>query len=269
MNAPDRHATELVLREVLEPGLVRLTLNRPNAFNALSESMLTALQTELDAIAKDVTIRVVILAGSGKAFCAGHDLKEMRAAYADDISVGYYKALFAQCSRMMLTLQRMPQPVIAQVHGIATAAGCQLVAMADLAVVSSETRFAVSGINYGLFCSTPSVGLSRNLLRKQAMEMLLTGDFIDAQQAKDQGLINQVCAHDDLNQTAIDLAHKIMAKPEAAVRMGKQLFYAQIEVGMEQAYEMAGQTMACNMMDADALEGVQAFIEKRKPNYKL
>ncbi len=269
MNAPDRQVTELVLRETLEPGLVRLTLNRPNAFNALSEAMLTALQTELDAIAKDATIRVVILAGSGKAFCAGHDLKEMCAAYADHSSVEYYKALFAQCSRMMLTLQRMPQPVIAQVHGIATAAGCQLVAMADLAVVSSETRFAVSGINYGLFCSTPSVGLSRNLLRKQAMEMLLTGDFIDATQAKDKGLVNQVVAPEDLAQAAIDLAHKIMAKPEAAVRMGKQLFYGQLEVGVEQAYALAGQTMACNMMDADALEGVQAFIEKRKPNYKL
>jgi enoyl-CoA hydratase/carnithine racemase len=269
MNAPDRQATQLVLRETIEPGLLRLTLNRPNAFNALSESMLTALQTELDTIAKDATIRVVILAGSGKAFCAGHDLKEMRAAYADDGSIGYYKALFAQCSRMMLTLQKMPQPVIAQVHGIATAAGCQLVAMADLAVASSETRFAVSGINYGLFCSTPGVGLSRNLLRKRAMEMLLTGDFIDATQAKENGLVNQVVAPDDLANSTIDLAHKIMAKPQAAIRMGKQLFYAQIEVGMEQAYEMAGQTMACNMMDADALEGVQAFIEKRKPNYKL
>jgi enoyl-CoA hydratase/carnithine racemase len=269
MNAPDRQVTELVLRETLEPGLVRLTLNRPNAFNALSEAMLTALQTELDAIAKDATIRVVILAGSGKAFCAGHDLKEMRVAYADDSSVGYYKALFAQCSRMMLTLQKMPQPVIAQVHGIATAAGCQLVAMADLAVASSETRFAVSGINYGLFCSTPSVGLSRNLLRKQAMEMLLTGDFIGAAQAKEKGLVNQVVAPDNLAQAAIALAHKIMTKPEAAVRMGKKLFYAQLEVGIEQAYEMAGQTMACNMMDAEALEGVQAFIEKRKPNYKL
>ncbi len=259
----------LVLTETLEPGLVRLTLNRPNAFNALSEAMLSALQSELDAIATNPAIRVVIITGSGKAFCAGHDLKEMRAAYENDSSVAYYKSLFAQCSRMMLTLQKMSQPVIAQVHGIATAAGCQLVAMADLAVASSETRFAVSGINYGLFCSTPSVGLSRNLLRKQAMEMLLTGDFIDAQQAKNQGLINQVCANDDLNQATVNLARKIMAKPEAAVRMGKALFYAQLEVDIEKAYEMAGQTMACNMMDANALEGVQAFIEKRPPNYKL
>ncbi len=263
--APDA----LVLNEVIEPGLVRLTLNRPNAFNALSEAMLAALQSELDAIAANPAIRVVIIAGAGKAFCAGHDLKEMLAAYQDANSVGYYQSLFAQCSKMMLTLQKMPQPVIAQVQGIATAAGCQLVAMADLAVADAETRFAVSGVNYGLFCSTPSVGLSRNMLRKQAMEMLLTGDFIGAAQAKEQGLINQVVQSEALPQAAIDLARKIMAKPEAAVRMGKQLFYSQLEVGIEQAYQMAGQTMACNMMDADALEGVQAFIEKRKPNYKL
>jgi enoyl-CoA hydratase/carnithine racemase len=264
-NAPDA----LVLNEVLEPGLVRLTLNRPNAFNALSEAMLSALQTELDAIAANPAIRVVIIAGAGKAFCAGHDLKEMHAAYQDANSLDYYQSLFAQCSKMMLSLQKMPQPVIAQVHGIATAAGCQLVAMADLAVASAETRFAVSGINYGLFCSTPSVGLSRNMPRKQAMEMLLTGDFIDAAQAKEQGLINQVVSMEELPQAAITLARKIMAKPEAAVRMGKQLFYSQLEVGIEQAYQMAGQTMACNMIDTDALEGVSAFIEKRKPNYKL
>ncbi len=258
-----------VLNEVVEPSLVRLTLNRPNAFNALSEAMLTVLQAELDVIAANPAIRVVIIAGAGKAFCAGHDLKEMRAAYQDANSVDNYKVLFAQCSKMMLTLQKMPQPVIAQVHGIATAAGCQLVAMADLAVADADTRFAVSGINYGLFCSTPSVGLSRNMLRKQAMEMLLTGDFIDAAQAKEQGLINQVVQSEALPQAAIDLARKIMAKPEAAVRMGNQLFYSQLEVGIDQAYQMAGQTMACNMMDADALEGVAAFIEKRKPNYKL
>jgi len=259
----------LVINEVVEPGLVRLTLNRPNAFNALSEAMLMALQAELDAIAANPAVRVVVISGAGKAFSAGHDLKEMCAAYQDANSVDYYKALFSQCSKMMLTLQKMPQPVIAQVHGIATAAGCQLVAMADLAVADTETRFAVSGINYGLFCSTPSVGLSRNMLLKQAMEMLLTGDFIDAVRAKEQGLINQVIQSEVLPQAAIDLARKIMAKPAAAVRMGKQLFYSQLEVGIEQAYHMAGQTMACNMMDADALEGVQAFIEKRKPNYKL
>ena len=259
----------LVLNEVIQPGLDPLTLNRPNAFNALSEAMIIALQAELDVIAANPAIRVVIIAGAGKAFCAGHDLKEMRAAYEDANSVEYYKTLFSQCSKMMLTLQKMPPPVIAQVHGIATAAGCQLVAMADLAVADTETRFAVSGVNYGLFCSTPSVGLSRNMLCKQAMEMLLTGDFINAAQAKEQGLINQVVQSEVLPQAAIDLARKIMAKSEAAVRMGKQLFYSQLEVRIEQAYQMAGQTMACNMMDADALEGVAAFIEKRKPNYKL
>jgi enoyl-CoA hydratase/carnithine racemase len=264
-NGPDA----IVLVAVIEPGLVRLTLNRPDAFNALSKAMLTALQKELDAIAANPAIRVVVIAGSGKAFCTGHDLKEMRAAYQDANSVDYYQSLFAQCSKMMLSLQKMPQPVIAQVNGIATAAGCQLVAMADLAVADTEARFAVSGINYGLFCSTPSVSLSRNMLRKQAMEMLLTGDFIDAPQAKERGLINQVVPSKALPQAALDLARKIMTKPEAAVRMGKQLFYSQLEVGIQQAYQMACQTMACNMMDADALEGVAAFIQKRKPNYKL
>jgi enoyl-CoA hydratase/carnithine racemase len=267
MNAPDPKLSVLVSREAVEPGLVRITLNRPDAFNALSEGMLTALQAELDAIAADPSIRVVIVAGAGRAFCAGHDLKEMRAAFSEEEGLAYYQRLFAQCSRMMLTLQKMPQPVIAQVHGIATAAGCQLVAMADLAVASEDCRFAVSGINYGLFCSTPSVGLSRNLLRKQAMEMLLTGDFISAADAKDKGLVNQVVPMADLASSAVVLARKILAKPPAAVRLGKQLFYAQLEVGMQQAYEMAGQTMACNMMDADALEGVQAFVEKRKPSW--
>jgi enoyl-CoA hydratase/carnithine racemase len=267
MNAPDPKLSMLVSREAVEPGLVRITLNRPDAFNALSEGMLTALQAEFDAIAADPSIRVVIVAGSGRAFCAGHDLKEMWAAFSEEEGLAYYQRLFAQCSRMMLTLQKMPQPVIAQVHGIATAAGCQLVAMADLAVASEDCRFAVSGINYGLFCSTPSVGLSRNLLRKQAMEMLLTGDFISAADAKDKGLVNQVVPIADLASSAVVLARKILAKPPAAVRLGKQLFYAQLELGIQQAYEMAGQTMACNMMDADALEGVQAFVEKRKPSW--
>ncbi|MFM1928405.1 MAG: hypothetical protein RIR28_988 [Pseudomonadota bacterium] len=258
--------TEQVLaRQVLPGGIVRLTLNRPQAFNALSEDLLTTLQVELDAIAANPATRVVILAGAGKAFCAGHDLKEMRAEPSTD----YYKQLFAQCSRMMMTIQRMPQPVIAQVHGIATAAGCQLVAMCDLAVADEEARFAVSGINYGLFCATPSVGLSRNMSRKQALEMLLTGDFISAQEAKEKGLVNQVVPVDELAHQTHSLAQKIAAKPEVAVRMGKRLFYEQLETGMAKAYELAGQTMACNMMSPDALEGVQAFIEKRKPNYKL
>lgn len=252
-----------VLREELVPGVVRLTMNRPQAFNSLSENMLDALQAELDQIKSDNTIRVVVLAGAGKAFCAGHDLKEMRASP----SLSYYQALFAKCSQMMLTIQQMPQPVIARVQGIATAAGCQLVSMCDLAISSDQSRFAVSGINYGLFCSTPSVGLSRNIHRKQAMEMLLTGDFIDAKAAQERGLINHYVPDAELDQAILDLTQKITQKPAAAVAMGKGLFYKQLEQGIESAYELAGQTMACNMMDESALEGFQAFIEKRKPNW--
>lgn len=247
-----------------EGGVVRLTLNRGEKFNPLSEQMLTALQTELDQIARDNSVRVVILAASGKAFCAGHDLKQMRASP----SATYYKKLFDQCSKMMLTIQQMPQPVIARVQGIAAAAGCQLVAMCDLAVASSEAKFAVSGINYGLFCSTPSVGLSRNLGRKQAMEMLLTGEFIDAQSALERGLINRVVSADDLDKAIASLAESILAKPAVSIAMGKQLFYRQLEMGISAAYQLAGETMACNMMDEAALEGVQAFIEKRTPDWK-
>lgn len=252
-----------VLREELTAGVVRLTMNRPQAFNSLSENMLDALQNELDQIATDPKVRVVVLAGAGKAFCAGHDLKEMRASPR----LGYYQDLFAQCTRMMLTIQKMPQPVIARVQGIATAAGCQLVSMCDLAIASDQSRFAVSGINYGLFCSTPSVGLSRNVNRKQAMEMLLTGDFIDAITAKERGLINQYVPELELDQAILTLSQKIIQKPAVAVAMGKGLFYKQLEQGIESAYALAGETMACNMMDESALEGFQAFIEKRKPNW--
>jgi len=207
--------------------------------------------------------RVVILAGAGRAFCAGHDLAEMRA----QPSQAYYQALFAQCSKLMLTIQRMPQPVIAQVHGIATAAGCQLVAMCDLAVAASDARFAVSGVNLGLFCSTPSVPLSRNISRKQAFEMLVTGDFIDAPTACDRGLINRVAAADALASEVAALAQRICSKPRTAIEAGKGLFYRQLEMGIEAAYQLAGQTMACNMMDDSALEGTQAFLEKRPPKW--
>jgi 1,4-dihydroxy-2-naphthoyl-CoA synthase len=244
--------------------IVKLTLNRGEKFNPLSEEMLTSLQAELDAIAKDATARVVILAANGKAFCAGHDLKQMRASP----SAAYYKKLFEQCSKMMLTVQQMPQPVIARVQGIAAAAGCQLVAMCDLAVASQEAKFAVSGINYGLFCSTPSVGLSRNMGRKQAMEMLLTGEFIDAQAALERGLINRVVPLQELDQTISALTDSILAKPAVSIAMGKQLFYRQLEMGISAAYQLAGETMACNMMDEAALEGVQAFIEKRSPAWR-
>jgi enoyl-CoA hydratase/carnithine racemase len=269
MNSPAQTAqtaTEepMVLRETLAPGVVRLTLNRPKSFNSLSEDMLVALQAELDSIGRDESARVVVLAAAGKAFCAGHDLREMRANPALD----YYRKLFARCTQMMLTIQNLPQPVIARVQGIATAAGCQLVSMCDLAVAADDARFAVSGINYGLFCSTPSVGLSRNVLRKQAMEMLLTGDFIDAPTAVARGLINHAVPAAELDSAIAALCAKITEKPPVAVRMGKQMFYKQLEQGIAGAYELAGETMACNMMDEAALEGFQAFVEKRTPGWK-
>lgn len=245
-------------------GVATLTLNRGEKFNPLSEEMMAALQTELETLKGDASTRVVVLAANGKAFCAGHDLKQMRAQPSAD----YYKKLFNQCSKLMLTIQQLPQPVIARVQGIATAAGCQLVSMCDLAVAASEAKFAVSGINYGLFCSTPSVGLSRNVSRKQAMEMLLTGEFIDAMTAKERGLVNRVVAADQLDAEVGKLTASILAKPAVAVAMGKQLFYKQIELGISAAYQLAGQTMACNMMDDAALEGVQAFIEKREPSWR-
>lgn len=242
-------------------GVVTLTLNRPSAFNSLSQAMLEALQAQLDELARDDSARVLVIAASGKAFCAGHDLKQMRATP----SMAYYEALFAQCGRMMMSIQRLPVPVIAKVQGVATAAGCQLVAMCDLAVASSQARFAVSGVNLGLFCSTPSVALSRNLPRKLAFEMLVTGDFIDAEQAKARGLVNRVVEPDRLDAELELLCASIAAKPRVAITMGKQLFYRQLETGIAQAYDDAGRTMACNMMDDAALQGVQAFIDKRPP----
>ena len=253
----------LILRSKDARGVVRLTLNRPQAFNALSEAMLTVLQREFDAISSDESVRVVVIAAEGKAFCAGHDLKEMRS----DPSREYYERLFAQCSEMMLTIQRLPVPVIARVQGIATAAGCQLVAMCDLAVASSTARFAVSGVNVGLFCSTPGVALSRNILRKQAFEMLVTGEFISAHEAKARGLINRVAEPEELDAELEKLVTAIISKPRVAVAMGKDFFYRQAELGIAAAYDAASEVMACNMMDESALEGVQAFIEKRPPRW--
>lgn len=250
----------LVLRSQDASGVRTLTLNRPDAFNALSEAMLAALQSELDAAAADDTLRVLVIAAAGRAFCAGHDLKEMRA----EPSLAYYQRLFAQCTKLMLAVQKLPVPVIAQVQGIATAAGCQLVAMCDLAVAASDARFAVSGVNLGLFCSTPSVALSRNLPRKAAFEMLVTGDFIGAEEARAKGLVNRVAAPEALVEAVATLAASIVAKPQVALAMGKALFYRQLEVGVAAAYQDAGATMACNMMDAAALDGVQAFIDKRR-----
>jgi len=254
----------VLLRSTDARGVVTLTLNRPRAFNALSEATLTALERKLDAIARDQSVRVVVLAAEGKAFSAGHDLKEMRAAP----SLEYYERLFAQCSTVMLAIQRLPVPVIARVQGIATAAGCQLVAMCDLAVASSTAKFAVSGVNLGLFCSAPGVALSRNVLRKVAFEMLVTGEFISAQEAKERGLVNRVAEPKQLDAEVEKLVATIIAKPRIAVAMGKEFFYRQAELGIAAAYEAASQTMACNMMDEAALEGVQAFIEKRLPRWK-
>jgi enoyl-CoA hydratase/carnithine racemase len=252
-----------VLRTQDARGVVTLTLNRPKAFNALSEAMLEAMQAEIDRVATDETARVVVIAAAGRAFCAGHDLKEMRA----QPTLAYQERLFAQCAHMMLGLQRLPVPVIARVHGMATAAGCQLVAMCDLAVAASDAQFAVSGVNLGLFCSTPSVALSRNLGRKQAFEMLVTGEFISAEQAREKGLVNRVAAPDELDTEVERLVASIVAKPAVALAVGKALFYRQLEKTIVGAYDDAGRTMACNMMDAAALEGVQAFIDKRAPGW--
>jgi enoyl-CoA hydratase/carnithine racemase len=244
-------------------GVVTLTLHRPQAFNALSEGLLAALQRELDAVAADGDARALVLAASGKAFCAGHDLREMRAAP----SRAYYQRLFDQCSRLMLTLRRLPIPVIARVQGIATAAGCQLVAQCDLAVAAREARFAVSGVSLGLFCSTPGVPLVRNVRLKEAFEMLVTGEFIDAEQARARGLVNRVVAADELDAEVERLVASVLAKPRIAIALGKELFYRQVELGLEAAYAAAGETMVCNMMEEAALEGVQAFIEKRAPRW--
>src|SRR4051812_38063899 len=236
----DTAIAPFVRREVDGRGVVTLTLDRPQSFNALSEGMLAALQAELDAIAVDESARVVVIAATGKAFCAGHDLKEMRATP----SQAYYEALFARCAAMMLTIQNLPVPVIARVQGIATAAGCQLVAQCDLAVASTQASFAVSGVNFGLFCSTPSVPLLRNVAAKPAMEMLLTGDFISAQQALERNLVNRVAEPESLDAEIDKLVASILAKPRTAIAMGKELFYRQRELGTEAAYQLAGQTMA-------------------------
>ena len=241
-------------------GVVTLTLNNPKQFNALSVALLSALQKELDAIAEDQTIRVVVIAAEGKAFCAGHNLKEMR-AHSDR---AFHQALFNQCSQMMLTLNRMPQVVIAKVQGIATAAGCQLVASCDLAVASSTAKFATSGINVGLFCSTPAVAVSRNLSPKQAFEMLITGEFIDAETAAAQGLINRVAAPEELDNTLQILIDAIISKSPVATATGKQMFYNQLGMSLPDAYDYASQVMVENMMADDVAEGIDAFIEKRQ-----
>ncbi len=250
---------EAVLLRQDRDAVATLTLNRPGKYNALSIELMDLIQWELDKLAADTSIRAVVIAANGKAFCAGHDLQEM----SDDPSPEAIQALFDKCSRMMVSLTRLPQPVIARVHGIATAAGCQLVAQCDLAVAADDVRFATSGINVGLFCGTPMVALTRNLPRKQAMEMLLTGEFIDAATAERYGLINKAVAADKLDDAVRELAEKVAGKGPAFIAAGKRLFYRQIEDGLAGAYEEATRTMVENMQRDDARDGINAFLEKR------
>ncbi len=257
----------MTILEVESDGAVaRLTMNAPERLNALSDEMLAALQATLDDIATTPSIRVVTLAGRGKAFCAGHDLKQMTAMrQAQDGGAAAFKDLFQRCSRVMARIQSMPQPVIAQVHGIATAAGCQLVATCDMAVAAEGTRFGVNGVNIGLFCSTPMVALSRNIPRKHAFEMLTTGEFIDASRAQELGLVNRVVPEQDLATETQALSDKIAAKLGVAVKIGKQAFYNQLQMPTDQAYAYTGDVMVENMLHRDTEEGISAFLEKRDP----
>tara|TARA_B100001750_G_C15467048_1_gene577653 strand:- start:217 stop:1020 length:804 start_codon:yes stop_codon:yes gene_type:complete len=253
-----------VLLRTDRDGIATLTLNRPEQYNALSQNMLGSLQTELDEIAGNELVRAVIIGGKGDAYCSGHDLKEMRAS--EDRK--FHQELFDQCGRVMISINQLPQPVIASVNGIATAAGCQLVANCDLAVAAEDARFAVSGINLGLFCSTPAVPLSRNLLRKKAMQLLLTGEFISARTAEDCGLVNEVVPLAKLDSATQALAAKIAAKSAHAIRLGKEMFYKQLPMDLSAAYAYASQRMACNMESYDAREGIDAFIQKREPKWE-
>jgi len=261
MSLPHAVPDEPILLHDRADGVATLTLNRPAQFNALSEEMLLALQDAFDRLAEDPDLRCVVIAGAGRAFCAGHDLRQMRANPRQD----YYDSLFARCSRLMQSIVHCPVPVIARVHGLATAAGCQLVATCDLAVAGVSASFAVSGINVGLFCSTPAVALSRNIAPKRAFDMLMTGRFIAADEALSSGLVNRVVPDADLDAAVTSLASEICAKSPVAVRTGKAMFARQIAMGLEEAYVYAGGVMACNMMAEDAGEGIDAFLAKRKP----
>jgi len=256
-----------VIREDVGP-VARLTLNRPKALNALSEAMLADLQAAFDGLADDPAIRVIVIAAEGRAFCAGHDLREMTAARAeDDGGAARFATLFDACANLMQTLPTLPQPVIAEVGGLATAAGCQLVASCDMAVATEEARFGVNGVNIGLFCSTPMVALSRNIPRKQAFEMLTTGSFIDAQRAQELGLVNRVVRAEHLTDETMHLANTVAAKLGSAVRIGKHAFYDQIQMPLGQAYRYTGEVMVANMLDTDTSEGIAAFLEKREPEW--
>lgn len=249
-------------------GVLTLTLNRPENRNALSESLMRVLQLTLDEAVDDASVKVIILAANGPAFCAGHDLREMSLHRKDpDRGLAYFRALFAQCSRLMQTIVRHPKPVIAQVHAVATAAGCQLVASCDLAVASSEARFATPGVNIGLFCSTPMVALSRAVPRKAAMEMLLTGEVASAEDARRLGLVNRVVAPSDLASETQALARFVASKPTQTLRIGKQAFQHQLELGLSSAYDYVGEVMVQNMLHAEAVEGIGAFLDKRPPKW--
>jgi enoyl-CoA hydratase/carnithine racemase len=252
--------TQLVERRI-EAGVAWLTLNRPAQRNALSVALMTALQAALDECATDPAVRVLVIAGAGLAFCAGHDLRELRA----HPEAAFHAALFAQCSRLMTAIIRHPKPVIARVHGVATAAGCQLVASCDLAVAADTARFATPGVNIGLFCSTPMVALSRAVGRKAAMEMLLTGDMIDAERARELGLVNRVVPEAALDAAVMGLAGGIAAKSPLTLAIGKAAFYRQAEMDLDDAYAYAAATMTRNMLAADAAEGIDAFLDKRVP----
>jgi len=261
-------ADDILLRED-SGAIATLTLNNPARLNALSTDMLEALQAEIDALAADTATRVVILRGAGKAFCAGHDLREMTGArQAEDGGRAAFAELFARCAEVMLGLTRLPQPVIAEVHGIATAAGCQLVATCDLAVAAEGARFGVNGVNVGLFCSTPMVALTRNVARKHAFHMLVTGEFVDATDARALGLVNRVVPPDALAAETRALATTLAAKLGSAVRIGKRAFYEQAELPLAEAYAFTGRVMTENMLDPDTAEGVRAFLDKRAPDWR-
>lgn len=253
----------VLLREDVA-GICTLTLNRPRYYNALSEDLIEALQLALDAIAADQTVRVVVITGAGRGFCSGHDLKEMNAHSEQS----YFEDVFARCNRMIQSIVRLPQPVIAKVHGLATANGCQLVSVCDLAVAADSAQFALCGVKMGLFCSTPSVGVSRNIPRKRAFELLVTGEFVDAQTAVRDGLINRAVPEEQLDAEVTRLAERIVANPAVAIEIGKKMFYRQLELDLEDAYDYAGGVMARNMMAEDAREGIAAFLDKRKPTWR-
>jgi len=265
MNAP---TTEPLVLSAREDAILRLTLNRAGARNALSQGLMSALQQQLDAAASQKAVRVIVIAANGPAFSSGHDLKEMTARRTDaDKGKAFFASLFTQCSKLMQTIVRHPKPIIAQIQGIATAAGCQLVASCDLAVASTAARFATPGVNIGLFCSTPMVALSRNVGRKQAMEMLLTGELVSAEDARHMGLVNRVSAPEILEPETMKLAALIASKPHGTLKIGKEAFYRQIEMGLSEAYDYASRVMTENMLAAEAAEGIGAFVEKREPKW--